>query len=73
MEHKAWCVDCYYSRDVTNSRNRWMLPQECKEVANILLKMGFSLEDFCFCLRLGELRSLVVEMMCDYYIEDKKG
>jgi hypothetical protein len=74
-DYLAWCNDCEYAWKIINKEDksgdrtimRWYLDQSLKQILNILLGFNYKLEDFCFCSKLGELRSLVAELECEHY------
>jgi hypothetical protein len=44
---------------------RLRLSQENKEIINILLKQGYSLEDFRYCKVLGFIESAIMKRECE--------
>ncbi|MBN2335116.1 hypothetical protein JXL21_06110 [Candidatus Bathyarchaeota archaeon] len=39
--------------------------QENREIVNVLERRGFSLDEFCYCERLGFVESVVMQRVCD--------
>ena len=60
------CSDCLWARKIENEI-RFNLSQENKEIVNTLERRGFSLDEFCYCERLGYIESVIMRRICDEY------
>ncbi len=60
------CSGCIWAR-VIDKEVRFSLGQENKEIVNTLERRGFSLDEFCYCERLGYIESVIMMRQCDEY------
>ena len=60
------CRDCVWARKI-DKELRLSLGQENKEILNTLERRGFSLDEFCYCERLGYIESVIMRRECDEY------
>jgi hypothetical protein len=60
------CSDCLWARKLDNEI-RFNLSQENKEIVNTLERRGFSLDEFCYCERLGYIESVIMRRECEEY------
>ena len=60
------CRDCVWARKI-DKELRLTLGQENKEILNTLERRGFSLDEFCYCERLGYIESVIMRRECDEY------
>ena len=60
------CRDCVWARKI-DKELRLSLGQENKEILNTLERRGFSLDEFCYCERLGYIESVIMRRKCDEY------
>jgi len=60
------CRDCIWARAI-DKELRLSLEQENKEILNTLERRGFSLDEFCYCERLGYIESVIMRRVCDEY------
>ena len=60
------CRDCVWARKI-DKELRLTLGQENKEILNTLERRGFSLDEFCYCERLGYIESVIMRRKCDEY------
>lgn len=58
------CADCVYARALSREV-RLGFGQENREIVNVLERRGFSLDEFCYCERLGFVESVVMQRVCD--------
>ena len=63
------CRDCVWARKIDKELRR-SLGQENKEILNTLERRGFSLDEFCYCERLGYIESVIMRRECDEYEPD---
>ena len=57
------CADCIHAVKIMEVRMR--LGQENKELVNVLERSGLSLEDFCYCEKLGYIESVIMKRECE--------
>jgi len=58
------CADCVHAVDI-NGEVRLRLGQENKEIVNTLERRGISLDEFCYCEKLGFIESVIMRRECD--------
>lgn len=63
------CRRCVWARNL-DKETRFSLGQENKEILNILEGRGFSLDEFCYCERLGFIESIIMRRECDEYMPE---
>ena len=63
------CRDCIWAHEI-DKETRFNLSQENKEIINTLERRRFSLDDFCYCTKLGFIESVIMRRECDEYMED---
>lgn len=63
------CRRCVWGKDLTKE-NRLRLSQENKEIVNTLERRRMSLNDFCYCEKLGYIESRIMKRYCEEYLED---
>ena len=62
----VYCSGCVWGRKLDKDI-RLNLSQENKEMVNILEGRGFSLDEFCYCERLGYIESVIMRRRCEDY------
>ncbi len=62
----ATCRDCKHAKKI-DEETRFYLSQENKEILNILENRGFSLDEFCYCKKLGYIESVIMKRTCKEY------
>ena len=62
----VYCSGCVWARKI-DKEIRFNLSQENKEIVNTLERRGFSLDEFCYCERLGYIESVIMRRVCDKY------
>jgi len=62
----VYCSGCVWARKI-DKEIRFNLSQENKEIVNTLEGRGFSLDEFCYCERLGYIESVIMRRVCDKY------
>jgi putative hemolysin len=60
------CADCVHAMNITEEV-RQRLGQENKEIVNTLERQGLSLDEFCYCEKLGYIESVVMRRECQEY------
>ena len=60
------CGNCTWARAL-DKETRLSLGQENKEILNTLERRGFSLEEFCYCERLGFIESVIMRRECEEF------
>ena len=60
------CSSCSWARKIADEV-RLSLSQENKEIVNVLERRGFSLDEFCYCERLGYVESVLMKRICEEY------
>jgi hypothetical protein len=60
------CRDCIWAREI-DKELRLSLGQENKEILNTLERRGISLDEFCYCERLGYIESVIMRRVCSEY------
>lgn len=63
------CADCIHAVDITGEI-RLRLGQENKEIVNTLERQGLSLDEFCYCAKLGYIESVITRRECDEWSPD---
>ncbi len=58
------CADCVHAVELTREV-RLRLGQENKEIINALERRGFSLDEFCYCEKLGYIESVIMRRECE--------
>jgi len=58
------CADCVHAVEITREV-RLRLGQENKEILNALERRGFSLDEFCYCEKLGYIESVIMRRECE--------
>lgn len=58
------CADCVHAVEITREV-RLRLGQENKEILNALERRGFSLDEFCYCEKLGYIESVIMMRECE--------
>jgi len=58
------CADCVHAVEITGEI-RLRLGQENKEIVNTLERQGLSLDEFCYCEKLGYIESVIMRRECD--------
>ena len=58
------CADCVHAVEITGEV-RFRLGQENKEIVNALERRGFSLDEFCYCEKLGYVESVIMRRECE--------
>ncbi len=64
------CSECIWAREL-DKRIRLSLGQENKEILNTLERRGFSVEEFCYCERLGFIESVIMRRDCEEFEEEE--
>ena len=57
------CADCVHTMNIMEEV-RQRLGQENKEIVNTLERQGLSLDEFCYCEKLGYIESVVMRREC---------
>jgi hypothetical protein len=60
------CADCVHAMNITEEV-RQRLGQENKEIVNTLERQGLSLDEFCYCEKLGYIESVIMRRECQEY------
>ena len=60
------CKRCVWAKAI-DKELRLSLGQEKKEILNTLEGRGFSLDEFCYCERLGYIESVIMRRECEEY------
>jgi hypothetical protein len=60
------CRNCVWAREL-DREVRFGLGQENKEIVNTLERRWFSLDEFCYCERLGFIESNIMRRECDEF------
>ena len=60
------CETCRWASEISGDL-RLQLSQENKEILNLLERERYSLEEFCYCSKLGFIESLIMERFCEDY------
>ncbi len=63
------CADCANAMDITGEI-RLRLGQENKEIVNALERRSLSLDEFCYCEKLGFIESVIMRRECDEWSLD---
>jgi hypothetical protein len=63
------CADCVHAVEITK-QVRMRLGQENKEIVNSLERRGFSLDEFCYCEKLGFIESVIMRRECAEWSPD---
>ena len=63
------CADCVHAAEITK-QVRVRLGQENKEILNALERRGFSLDEFCYCEKLGFIESVIMRRECAEWSPD---
>jgi hypothetical protein len=58
------CADCVHAAEITGEV-RLRLGQENKEIVNALERRGFTLDEFCYCKKLGYIESVIMRRECE--------
>jgi hypothetical protein len=58
------CGGCRWAFEISDDL-RMQLSQENKEILNLLESHRYSLEEFCYCSKLGFIESVIMERICD--------
>ncbi len=58
------CADCIHAVKITR-KVRLRLGQENKEILNALERRDFSLDEFCYCEKLGYIESVIMRRECE--------
>lgn len=58
------CADCVHAMDI-KGKVRLRLGQENKEIVNALERQGLTLDEFCYCEKLGFIESVIMRRECD--------
>ncbi len=58
------CADCVHAMDI-KGEVKLRLGQENKEIVNTLERQGLSLDEFCYCEKLGFIESVIMRRECD--------
>jgi hypothetical protein len=61
---KVTCRDCRWRRRL-DSGTRLRLSHENKEILNMLLRQGYDIEEFVYCVRLGYIESVIARKECE--------
>jgi len=63
------CADCVHAIDI-KEEIRLRFGQENKEIVNKLERHGISLNEFCYCEKLGFIESVIMRRECDEWSPD---
>lgn len=63
------CADCVHATEITK-QVRMRLSQENKEIVNALERRDFSLDEFCYCEKLGFIESIIMRRECANWSPD---
>ena len=66
------CGSCVWGKQISRDI-RFLMSQENKEIVNILECRGISLEDFCFCEKLGFIESRILKRSCNHWIKSARA
>ena len=58
------CGSCRWTSEINNDL-RMQFSQENKEIVNLLERRGYSLDEFCYCSKLGFVESIIMDRFCD--------
>ncbi len=62
------CDKCIWGRQLCK-KIRFDMSQENKEIVNILERGRISLDDFCYCEKLGFIESRIMKRVCGNWIK----